>query len=175
MHLWLKYKLCSTDNLSVYVWVRTWRHSECKLAMNTQSELYCLFLLFLAKNRCHIHKNKMLYRVTKISFNLNRNMRFPFSWNMMPHHWVIGSRSFETKYWSRNVGKWLPTDAVPYPRRMETQATPLRMPTSLQFETCVDEDTGEHTQTFWQNTLKLVKFFSTSCCCFLSCSNTQAF
>ena len=40
-----------------------------KLAMNTQSGLYCLLLLVLGTNRCHINNNNMLYRVTKTCVN----------------------------------------------------------------------------------------------------------
>jgi hypothetical protein len=101
------------------------RDAVYKLAMDTQSELYCLFVLALGTDRCHINSNKMLYRVTKIKVNLNCNVRFLFLLNMTPRHWVIGSRRFETKYCSRKVRNRLPIDAVPYPRRMETPATLL--------------------------------------------------
>ena len=55
-------------------------------------------------------------------------LRFLFSRDMMPHHWVTGYSCVKTTVLPQKIGNWLTSDPVSYPNRMETLAALLQEP-----------------------------------------------
>jgi len=50
-------------------------------------------------------------------------VRRPLFWDVMQHHWVLGSQHFRTSHWPQNTDKKTYKDAASHSRRVDTAHT----------------------------------------------------